>query len=150
MATFQGSTSGFAELEAALEALLPKDATSAGRSACRAGAKVIQAALRAAAPVSDIEEGALRPTGKGKTIAHAKISQHISIKKGTSSASGGIVYLVGTGHAFHAIFQERGTIHEPARPFAVAAFERAAPAAIEAIGAILKKQIEKKGGTVEL
>jgi HK97 gp10 family phage protein len=142
--TFGGSTSGFAELEAALLQLEKKVATKLGASATRKGAKVVQAAVRAAAPVSDIEEGA--PRGNGRT--QAKISKHVVIKKGRSSVTGGIVYLVGTGHAFQSIFVERGTIHQPARPFAVPAFERAAAHAISTIATELKKGIEKKVGTV--
>ena len=129
---------GFDELEKNLAALGEEVATKVGQTANRRAAKIIENALRAASP-----DG---PRGEGEKVGnrtHTKIKNNIKTKKGRSKEDQAVVNLVHTGRAFHALFYERGTIHQPARPTFVPAFEAAAPQALKAIENELEKGIAR-------
>jgi len=131
MSRFGGglTTAGFDQLERNLRALGTTQATKIGNSATRKGAKHMEAALRSAAPVGPRADG----TAVGQRT-HAKISSNIKVKKGRSKAGPqSIVYVVHTGNAFHSIFVERGTIHQPAQPKFGRAFGSAAQGALNII-----------------
>lgn len=142
--TFGGTTSGWAELNDALLKLQEGMAQKVGQTAVRKGAHVVQHAIEEAAPESDIAEGEMH-----SKRPHAKIKNHVSIKKGKSGVANSIVYMIGTGKAFHSIIVERGTIHAAAKPFAVPAFEKVAPVVGATVAEWLRKGIIKRGGSVE-
>lgn len=135
---------GFAELEQRLMQLADEvKATKMGNAAVRQAAKVVQQAVIEAAPDGPKEEGA----SDGKRGTHAKIKEHIKVKKGRGRTPNTAVMLVHTGEAFHALFQERGTIHIAPRPFMGPAFARSKDAALNKMVDALSRSLDRAART---
>lgn len=146
MATFMSGNGlkGFAELEQRLAQLANEaSATKMGVSATRKAAKVVQEAIIAAAPDGPKAEG----DSDGKRGAHAKIKEHIRVKKGRGRTPNTAVMLVHTGDAYHALFQERGTIHIAPRPFMGPAFARSKDAALATMSSELERLLDRAART---
>lgn len=144
-----GSMSGFKELERRLQTLAKEDATKAGQSANRAGAVVLKKRIEAEAPVSDVAEGATitrhNKDGSTRSETHHKIKNSIRIKK-VRAEEGRVENAVGTGQAYHSVFEEFGSIHNAPNPFMSRALEGGKDDMMAAIAKALNKQLIRRGG----
>lgn len=146
--SFTFSTSGFQALERRLQQLSREDATKAGQSANRAGAVVLRKAVEAEAPVSNVAEGTVitrhNKNGSTRTETHEKIKNHVKVKK-QRAAEGRVENLVYISGAYHAVFVERGSIHNAPNPFMLKALEGHKDEIVAAMAKALNKGLIRRG-----
>jgi HK97 gp10 family phage protein len=138
----QGTPQLVANLNALAAALGDGATTKLGAQAVRAGAKPILNAAKAGAPVGPRPEGT--PIKRRTFVqTHHKISTSLVIKKGKSKLKDAVTYMIGTGHAFHAIFVDRGTVYQHAQPFMERALAASKDEALNAMADTLSKGIAR-------
>lgn len=136
--SFGSGIQGAAEIERRLQAIGKEMSSRIIQTATRAGAKPMQQAVQAAAP-----DG---PRAEGEQVGprtHNKIKNSIRIKKGKSKFENAAVVIVHTGLAFHALFQERGTIHIAPRPFMAEAISGARQSVLDAMRKALERGLAR-------
>ena len=118
---------GWDELKRGLEQLGPELATRAGKSAIRAGAKVLSEEVKAGTPVGDDDTSRSYRTkgGQSVTVDYGHMRDNIKIKMGRPKKAFNVVAYETFGAAFGARFLEYGTVKMAARPFAKPAFDNA-------------------------
>lgn len=141
---------GFDGIERALTQLPATVAKRLLTSSVRKGANVIAREMKARAPVRQdegvkvlIRRGRNRIAVKGRRAGYLKASIGVRIKR--AAAAAGVPLVLGIGpssKAFWAGFQEFGTRHQPARPFARPALEAKSEEAVNVIAADLGPKIE--------
>lgn len=142
--------SGFAQLQARLQALSKEEATKAGKIANRAGAAVLRKQTIKDAPRSSkTTEGEIRTRhnkdGSTRQEVHGKIANHVVVKKTKSPSSTEVHNAVAINGAYHAVFVEFGSIHNAANPFMLKALTTSQQSVIDAISKVLNKQLIKRG-----
>ena len=143
------TTTGFAALESRMKSLSNDIATKVGLSSVRAGAVVIRKKITEGAPDGPHAEGSIRnrtrKSGKVVQEKHAKIKNHIKVRK-VKSAAGLVAYAIVVGKdAYHASFVEFGSIHNAPNPFFRTGFALASEDAVDRIKAVLAKRLDKAG-----
>lgn len=133
---------GFAELDKALSELSTDVATKIGQAADRAGAMVIAKAVSDAAPDGPTAEGVME-TRHGREIPHAKIKNHVKVKKTKNVSPTKVQTTITTTTAIQALWEEFGSIHNAPTRFMSKAVGASAQAAIDQIAATLRKRIDK-------
>lgn len=135
---------GFDQLEAAL-AQLPKEIQGKYLSqAVSAGGAVIQAEIKARTPVRQDGQGAKKlskNSGHGRLPGFLKalVTRQL-VRDGNGH---GLTYRIGFGSkGFYGLFYERGTKHQPARPFVAPAIEAVQQRAVFQIGEKLGRAID--------
>ena len=140
---------GFASLEQRLRSLSGVEATRAAQAANRAGGVVLVKAVKAAAPIGPLAEGATvnrkRKSGKVVQEQHHKIINWIKVKKTRATTANTVQTSVGVVEGFHASMLEFGSIHTPATHWFRNAFEAAKPAVIDKMKEMLERQLIKRG-----
>ena len=143
---------GVSDLQRGLRTLSDKLAKGAAQSANRKGAAVIQKAMKTAAPDGPTAEGAIqrrkRKNGLVRLEKHAKIRNHLKVKKAKADNATAVRNIISAGNAYHAGFIEFGSIHNAALPFMRQAMEQNKQAAIDAMKKELARQIVRRGGTI--
>ena len=142
---------GLKALQRRLESLSKEEATKAGQIANRAGAAVLRKEVIKTAPNSPkTKEGEVRTRhNKGGTTrqeTHGKIVNNVKVKKTKSSDPTQVHNAVTIGSkAYHASFEQFGSIHNTANPFMLGALEASQQSIIETIAKVLNKQLVKRG-----
>lgn len=132
---FTFKVEGFKELEDALRKLPEEVAGKVLRAALRKAALPMVEAARQAAPRSD------SPGPRG----HMADSINVRLLKGVEGDHDIETHLaIGPdSNHFYGLFQEFGTVHQPARPFLRPAFDNGAEGALKQFSAELGKGIER-------
>ncbi|MAX00865.1 MAG: hypothetical protein CMN72_14745 [Sphingomonas sp.] len=107
---------GLKELDRELEAMGREVSTKIGAKALRASADMLQAAWQMAAPYNPDQSKA------SLTYGHAR--ENIRVGRVRPRKETAIVFKVTTGDAFWMFFYEKGTVTQPARPWARPTVER--------------------------
>lgn len=142
MASF-ANVRGFDQLEAAL-AQLPKEIQGKYLAqAVSAGGAVIQAEIKARTPVR--QEGGAKKLSKNSHVGRlpgylkALVTRQL-LRNGNAH---GLTYRIGFGRkGFYGLFYDRGTTHQPARPFVEPAIEASQQRAVFQIGEKLGRMID--------
>lgn len=154
MASIEIKLEGFKELADKLRAFGPRIEANGLRSANYAGAQVIVNAAKDTAPIKTgllkASIRAFRRRGPQFTVTHAVGVTGVYLKFGNTAENRrkrrvGKKYKA-DGPAFYAKFIEFGTSKMAARPFLGPAFKGNATAAIGAVGAGLRKAIDRANG----
>ena len=148
MSAVNATLKGFAGLEARLKLLGDDVATKIGQAANRAGAVLLLARVKAAAPVGPTPEGAqiIRNTKKGsRTETHHKIRNNLKVIKKRTFGQNAVSNSITVGKAYQASFVEFGSIRQAPNPFMRNALENNQDEAIAKIAAIIEKRLTKMG-----
>ena len=136
---------GWDELKRGLEQLGPELATKAGKSAIRAGAKVLSDEVKAATPVGDDDTSRTYRNKSGEQVrvdyGHAR--DNIKVKMGRAKKAFNVVAIVSFGSAFWARLLEYGTVKMAAKPFAKPAFDNASIIVLEKVRSSLATSIDR-------
>ena len=117
-------TTGFKELERALRALPINAENRVLKNASMAAIRVARKAIKDATP-KGVEQS---PASK----QYGRMSKNLKVKSLRQKYKGTRAAQVDTGDAFWAVFYEKGTRRQAARPFFTPAFERAEKDMIDA------------------
>lgn len=138
---FSFKVTGLTETVRALEQLGPEIATKAGRQAALAGARVIAAEAKRRAPVGETFRIRLSSGRKPKFVGHLKDEVKAASRR---PETGKVTATIGVGRAYWGMFLEFGTRFMRARPWLRPAAESASQAAIDRMGVILTRAVDRE------
>ncbi len=136
MTSNKSTLKGFEGLEASLRELGPEVGNTVVQSAVTSAARVGAKEVKAATPE---HTGPVSPSSAkyGTAKQNVKVKRLKRVPPGTRGAR------IDTGNAFWTVFFDRGTRHQPARPYFANAFQRASDAMLSVLGKKLGQGIEK-------
>lgn len=136
---------GWDEFKRGLEQLGPELATRAGKSAIRAGAKVLSDHVKEATPVGDDDTSRTykNKSGESVTVDYGHARDNIKVRMGRPKKAFNVVAIVTFGSAFWARFLEYGTVKMAAKPFAKPAFDNATILVLDKIKTSLGASMER-------
>lgn len=131
--------SGFKEANQVLKGLEDAMRDRVLQQATFAGAGVIRDEVKANAP-----RGGTGKKRSPKSKQFGRLRLNLKIRPMTKMPPNVKGALIVTGKSFWGLFYERGTAHQPARPFFRPAFDRMKDAALAKVGAALFKAIDRE------
>jgi HK97 gp10 family phage protein len=135
---FGGKVSGFREAHQILQDLPRSIQNRVLQQSCLDGMRSVKKDFKAAAPKHDRGDRSQASQTYGTLASNIRVIRLKRLPKGQKGAR------IDTGEAFWGYFYEKGTRHQPARPWFLPAFQRAQTAITTALVDSIIKRIAKE------